>query len=113
VQIVVRDGVAPAQIGFEDLAGKVVRVEPLQTLFDEGQLAQPREELGGSRGAEHVRQQRLGRDARVGAHRQRSPVHLARDALDESLQQRSNDVRRALRTERGRGRVAGEQVGQQ
>ena len=51
---------------------------------------------------EHVGQQRFGGHPRVGAHRQRAPVRLAGNVLDEALQQRAHDVRRVLGPKRAR-----------
>jgi hypothetical protein len=121
VQLVPPLRVPPAQVVVERVAGEVVGVETLGAGGGEGQVAQPREALGGALGADGVAQERLRRLPGVGQHLQRGAVGRVGDVGDEALQERRHDVgqlglgevvggRRALRhdvgDQRQRERVA-------
>jgi hypothetical protein len=81
-------GVAPAQIGVEDLAGQIVRNETARPLLDEGESSQPGEERLGVLAGESSGQRRLGQNSDVGAGVERQAVGRRRHVFDEALEQR-------------------------
>ena len=104
--------VAPAQVGVEDVAGEVVREQPLRALLDEAEPAQPREQLAGVVPAERDPEQLLGRHAGVRAGLERRAMAAAGDVGDEPRQQLADDVRRGGELRR-RALPLGEDVDQQ
>ena len=91
MQVGVSAGVTPAQIRQQTVAGHVVREQPVRSLVDERQRAQPGEQLAGVV-AEHRSQQVLGGDVGVRADLQCRAVPWSRRRLDRLREQRPHDV---------------------
>jgi hypothetical protein len=113
VQLQVALGVAPAQVGVEHLAGQVVGEQPIGALLDEGEAAQPAEQLVGVVGAQGRGQQRLGHHPDMGAGLQGLAVAGPGELLHEPAQQRPDHVRALLGGQGGRVAAGGGDVGDQ
>ena len=100
VQSLVDRRIAPAQVGIDHLARKVVRVGPVRAALHERALAQPREQLARVIAVQRGAHQLLGREPRPRRDRQRQPVARARNARDEPLQQRPHHVRHGTQLQR-------------
>ena len=111
VQRLVERGVAPAQVGVDDVAREIVREHALRAALHERARAQPREQLARVLVPERGAQQVLRRHAGARGDLQRLPVALARHAGDEALQQRPHDVR--SRGELGLARALRQHLGEQ
>jgi hypothetical protein len=85
--------VAPAQIGVEQVTHEVVRVQPMRPLLDEGQPAQPSEQLTCRvPGVEDSAQQILGGEPRICRRLERGPVLRARRSVDDVSKQRPDQI---------------------
>jgi hypothetical protein len=113
VQLQVAVGVAPAQVGVQDLAGQVVGEQPVGALLDEREPPQPAEQLVGVAGVQGRGQQRLAGHPDVGAGLQGLAVAGAGQALHEPLQQGPDHVRPPLGGEGRRVAAGGRDVGHQ
>lgn len=102
VQLQVGLGVAPAQVGVEHLPGQVVGEQPVRAFLDEGEPAQPAEQLMGVDGDQRRGQQRLGGHPDMGAGLQGLAVAGPRELLHEPPQQRPDHVRPLLGGQGGR-----------
>ena len=87
-------GVAPAQIGVERVAGEVVREHAVRARIDEGKVAQPCEHVMGIVEGDGVPDQRFGGHARKSARLEGATALIGRDQIDESSQQRGDEVGR-------------------
>ena len=87
-------GVAPAQIAIDHVAGEIVREQPFRSGLDEGEVAEPVEQLADIGSVERRAQQGLGGDPGQGAGLQRLPLVERGDAAEKPLNQRGHQVGR-------------------
>ncbi|MBW8798520.1 MAG: hypothetical protein JF597_34580 [Streptomyces sp.] len=105
--VVVALGVPPAQVGLEGRPHRVVRVQPLGSGLDAGQLAQPGEHLVGVLVAQHRAQQGLAGDVGLCDDLEGAPVDGAGQVAHEPFDQGRQDVASRLPRCAGCGRGHG------
>ncbi len=104
--------VSPTKVGCDRLARELVREDPLARRRDEGELAQPLEDLVRVGDREELGQERLGEEADERTGLERRAMSGPRHVLDEALEQRLDQVGRFLRLKDPFGAV-GPRIGHQ
>ena len=87
-------GVAPAKIPIDHVAGEIVREQPVRTGLDEGEVAEPVEQLAHIGSVERRPQQGFGGDPGQGAGLQRLPLLEVGHRAEEPLNQGRHQVGR-------------------
>ena len=91
-EVLVAVGVAPAQVGVEHIPSQVVGQQAIRSGLDEGQVAQPREQLLGILERERVPQERLSGHPGQRAHLQGAAPSAGRDDVDEPSHERADEI---------------------
>ena len=109
-EVLVARGVAPAQVGVEHVASEIVRQQAIRSGLDEGQVAQPGEQLVRILELERVPQERLGGHPGQRAHLEGAALPADGDDVDEPPHERADEIRRRVQ---GRLPAADDHVGEQ